>query len=182
MATQVVSGVVSLQPQFTQVQSSGVVGPTTGGGSSSLSTRLTIYDQINNIPGSALGFDQLYSAQLTLAASPTTIHFETATAHDMFGNTIAMLRIGFLAVQNISTVAGHDVKVESSASNGIPWLPPSTSPLFARANNGLVIIYDPNSFGGGVGNVVGATTDGMTLDPGANTCTVNVWVAGSTVA
>ena len=177
-----VSGNLTITARLQQVQTSGAIGSTVGGGSLSLSPTIPVVDTLINSTGVAKGIDQLYSAQLTLAAATTTLHFETATAHDPFGNTLAMLRIRLLLVQNITTTSGFDVKVESSSANGIAWLPPSTSPLFARANFGLVMIYDPNTFGAASGNYITSTTDGMTLDPGANTVVVNVIVAGTSVA
>ena len=177
-----VSGIINLTASFTQVQATGVIGSSIGGGSQSFAELISIADQLTNATGAAKTCDQMYAAQLTLSAAATTLHFETATAKDPAGNTLAMLRIRLLIVQNLTATAGFDVKVEASATNAIAWLPPSTAPLLARANGGLVLIYDPNSSGAGAGNVVGATTDGLTLDPGANTCTVNVLVVGDSVA
>ena len=183
-AAQNVSGNVTITLRMVQSQSSGVVGPTAGGGSASLTNLISIVDSLVNGTGASKDVDQLYASQLALTAStPVTIHFENASAHDPFGNTLAMLRIRLLAVQVVDATSGHDVKVESSASNGIAWIPSSAAPLIARANFGAIIIYDPNSTGGGVGNIVGSTTDGLTLDPGTNAISaVNVVVVGDSVA
>lgn len=146
--------------------------------------------QYVNATGQSLGVDQLYAATITLAAStPQTFHFQTATLKDIFGNTLAMLRIRELVIVNSNTTLGQDLKVESAATNGITWLPPSTSPLYARSGTatstngfGGLRIFDPASFGAGVGNVISSTTDGLTLDPGTNTITVQILVLGCSVA
>lgn len=180
MAGQLVTGFLNMTANFSQV--SVLANP-----SGNLSGFIQEAFQYVNATGQAFGVDQLYVLQSSLVATTRTFHFETATLNDPFGNTLAMLRIRELLVWNLNTTLGQDLKVESSASNGIPWIPPSTAPLFARSGNaagngGLVRISDPASFGSAVGNVVGATTDGLTLDAGANTIAYVLIALGCTVA
>lgn len=176
MSAQNVTGQLNFSANFQQTGVFGVIA------SQTLNQILSQSYQYINGTGVALGVDQLYGATLTLAASATTLHFETATLKDPFGNTLAMLRIREFIVLNTTVTGGFDLKVESSASNGIAWIPPSTSPLFARANNGFIRISDPYTFGAAAGNFITATTDGVTLDPGANTIVAAVLALGCSVA
>jgi hypothetical protein len=139
-----------------------------------------VVQYVNNT-GVNYGVDQLYAEINTLASTTQTIHFETATAKDIFGNTLAMLRIRELIIQNTETTLSHILKVYAPASNGITWLPPVAN-FITVPPGGVLRISDPLSFGGGVGNVVGATTDGLTLDSGSNTVGFRVLVLGCSVA
>lgn len=171
---QIVAGQVNMTANFQQTPSAGL---------NLLPYSEVIQDilQYVNNTGVNYGVDQLYAAKTTLVATTTNLHFETATLKDPFGNTLAMLRIRELIIQNIDTNLAHVLKVSASASNGITWLPPAAN--FLPVNAGSVLrISDPLSFGGGVGNVVGATTDGLLIDAGANTITFNILALGCSVA
>src|SRR5208337_1375716 len=120
-----------------------------------------------------------YAAQLTLAGAPQTLNLQSIT--DPSGATITFARVREFWIQNIDTTAGHDVKVESGASNGVTWLPPAANYLPCRYG-ATIKISDPLSTGAGNGNVVGASTMNVTLDPGANTVIVNVLIVGGTAA
>lgn len=137
--------------------------------------------QYVNNTGVNYGVDQLYAATTSLASTTQTLHFETATAHDPYNNTLAMLRIRELIIQNNNTTLGQFLKVYSSSSNGISWLP-AVGSFLSVPPGGVLRISDPLSFGGGVGNVVGSTTDGLTLDSGSNTVSFNILVLGCSVA
>ncbi len=143
--------------------------------------------QYVNATGQVLGVDQLYAATVSLASTTKTIHFQTSTAVDPFGNTLAMLRIRELLVQNLNTTFAQDLEVYASASNGITWLPLLATPLVVRSGNaagngGILRISDPGSFGGGVGNVVGSTSDGLVLNSLSATVVFNIVVLGCSVA
>ena len=179
MSAQNVSGFLNMTANFSQVS-------TTANPAGNLSGFLQQAYQYINGTGQAFGVDQLYVLQSSLAATTKTFHFQTATLTDPFNNTLAMLRIRELLVWNLNTTLSQDLKVEASASNGITWIPPSTAPLFARSGNtagngGLVRVSDPASFGTGIGNVVSSTTDGLTLDAGANTIAYLIIVLGCSV-
>lgn len=137
--------------------------------------------QYINATGVNYGVDQLYAAAKTLVATTATLHFETATLTDIFGDTIAMLRIRELIVKNTTTTLGSVLKVYAPASDGITWLPPAANFLPVQPG-GVLRISDPLSFGSGVGNVIGATSDGLVLDSGANTVAYQILVLGCSVA
>ena len=83
-----------------------------------------------------------YAAQLTLAGTPTTINLQSCT--DPSGASISFARVREFVVLNTALTAGYDVKVEAGSSNGVIFLPPSTSPLYCRYGASLKI-SDPNS-------------------------------------
>lgn len=137
--------------------------------------------QYTNGTGAVNTCDQIYAKQTTLASTTQTLHFQTATANDPFGNTLAMLRIHELIIQNLSVATSAFLKVSASASNGIAWLPLTASYIPVRPG-GVLWISDPLSFGAAIGNFITSTTDGLTIDSVANTITFNIVVVGSTVA
>jgi hypothetical protein len=170
-----VKGQLNLNANFQQLNASDLSGGTFW--SEVLADSL----QYVNNNGVNYGVDQVYAAKLSLASTTQTVHFQTSTAKDPFGNSLAMLRIRELIIQNTNTVLGQDLKVYAPASNGITWLPPVANFIPIRPS-GVLRLSDPLSFGGGVGMVVGATTDGITFDSGSNTVTFNVLVLGNSTA
>lgn len=181
-AAQNVTGQFNLTSNITQIVNTGIVGQGAGTGSLSGSSLLTMALQWVNATGVALGVDQIYSKQVTIAATTQLFDFAAGSLPDIFGNTIAMLRIRLLAVQVVDPTAGHDMKIEAAATHGILWLPPIATPTFARANGGVVLWLDPNTFGAAAGNFITTTTGVMELDAGANTVTANVVCLGCSVA
>lgn len=183
----VVTSNVTITLTGNQSQSTGTIGSTSGGASLSVNPKISVVDSLinSNTTGVVKAVDQLYQNQVNFVAStPQTFHFGNASLKDPFGNTITMARIRLLAIQVIDTTAGHDLQAYASASNGITWLPAAAAPNLIRANFGLVILaYDPNSTGGGNGNVISNTTDGITLNPGSNAIAgVNILCIGESVA
>lgn len=174
---QVVTGQVGFSASITQTATAGQI----NAGGNTLTNLLQQVYQYVNAGGVKYGVDQVYATQITLASTTQTVHFETATAKDPFGNTLAMLRIRDLWVQSITVTSGFDLKVYAPSSNAVTWLPPVANFLTVRAG-GLLWVNDPLSFGGGVGNVVGATSDGITFDSASNTITFNVVAVGNSVA
>lgn len=178
-----VTGQVNITGTFTQVNATGIVAPTAAGGTLSLQATLALSLQLANAAGVAMGIDQLYAAQLTLAASTTTLTFASGGGLlDLAGGAIAMGRIRFFAVQVVTITAAFDVGIYKAASNGVSWLPASTGPVYARANLGLALFVDQSSSGSSVGNYIDGTHKSITLDPSANTVVVNVIAAGNSVA
>lgn len=176
MPAQVVTGQLNFNFQSFLVQTTGLINST------QFSELISQSFQYINSTGVAYGVDQLYAAQITLASTSQTIHFETATAHDPGGNTLAMLRIRELVIQNLATTAGFDLTVEASASNGVTWLPVAANTPPICYAGGLLRFSDPISIGGGVGQVVGATTDGITFVSASHTVTFNIVALGCSVA
>ncbi len=153
----------------------------------SLYALITQAIQYVNATGVIFGVDQLYAATISLASTTQIIHFGNASALDPFGNTLAMLRIRELLVQNNNATFSQPLKVSKSASNGIPWLPAAATPLYAQSGNtagqgGILRISDPASFGGAVGNVISSSTDGILLDSVSATVSFNIVVLGCSVA
>jgi hypothetical protein len=174
MAAQIVTGQVNFTANFAQTPAGLLV-------TTPYNQLISDVLQYINSTGVNYGVDQLYAEVNSLASTTQTIHFETATAKDIFGNTLAMLRIRELIIQNTETTLSHILKVYSPSSNGITWLPPVANFLTVPPG-GVLRISDPLSFGGGVGNVVGATSDGLTLDSASNTVGFKMMVLGCTVA
>lgn len=148
---------------------------------STLGELITFAKNYLNSVGVNYGVDQIYAKQLTLAATTTTLHFQTSTATDPFGGTLAMLRVRDIIVQNTNTTLSQFLKVYVPASNALTFLPPVASYIPVQPG-GLLWLNDPLSFGGGVGQVCGATTDGLTFDSGAFTIVFNVLVIGNGTA
>lgn len=171
---QIVTGQFNLTANFLQTPS-GQLGNTPYG-----QPLNDVLQYVNNT-GVNYGVDQLYAAVGSLASTTTTLHFETATLHDPFGNTLAMARIRELIIKNTETTLTHILKVYAPASNGIAWLPPVANFLTVPPG-GVLRISDPLSFGGAVGNVVGSTSDGLTLDSGSFTVGYDILVLGCSVA
>jgi hypothetical protein len=174
---QVVTGQVGFSLSVTETVTSGQVNAS---GNSLTNFVQQVYQYVNN-NGVAYGVDQLYAKQITLASTSQTIHFQTATANDPFGNSLAMLRIRDLVIQVVTVTSGLFLKVYAPASNAITWLPPVANFLSVRAGS-VLWVNDSLSFGGGVGNVVGASTDGLTLDSGSSTITFNIVAVGNATA
>lgn len=171
---QVVTGNVNFNASFGEAVSSGF--PT----SNTLSQAVQQIDNYANGTGSAQ-IDTLYAKQITLVAStPQTLDLTTVT--DPAGNSANFARVREAIFQNVTTTASYDVKVSAGASNGVIFLPPSSSPLFCRYGSTLRI-SDKVSTGSGNGNVVGGTTKTVTLDPGTNgPIIINVIIAGGSSA
>lgn len=178
-----VSGILSLTASFTEVVSSGVVAPSSGGGSLSLQSIISIADQLTNSTGAAKTCDLMYAKQLTAAAAPTLIDFSSLT--DPGGTsqnwTSGPGRVRLLIIQNVDTTPGHDLSVYKDATSGVLWLPASTGPNKVYANGCILVLYDPNSNGSTVGQIVSSSAKRLDVDPGANTVTFNVIAIGDSV-
>jgi hypothetical protein len=172
---QVVKGNVNFNVVATQTEMAGQI----NAGGNSLTNLLTLVYQYINAQGVNYGVDQIYAAQITLASTTLTIHPETATLDDPFGNTLAMKRYRDIIVQNTNTTFGQDLEFYAAASDGVGWLP-TTPGLTVRAG-GLIWDSDPLSFGATVGNYVTATTDGITFNSLSATVIFNVVILGNSV-
>jgi hypothetical protein len=172
---QVVKGNVNFNAGVTQTETSGQINP----GGNSLTNLISLVFQYVNAQGVNYGVDQVYAAQITLASTTLTIHPETATLDDPFGNTLAMKRYRDIIVQNTNTTFGQDLEWYSSSSDGVGWLP--TTPGNIVRAGGLDWRSDPLSFGATVGNYVTATTDGITFNSLSATVIFNVVIVGNSV-
>lgn len=178
-----VSGTINLSASFTEVVSSGIIASTSGGGSLSLQSLISIADQLTNSTGAAKTCDLMHGKQWSTTGATL---FDFSALADPNGTsqnwTSGPGRVRLLMVQNVDTTAGHDLTVYADATNGVAWLPPSTATtLKVRANGGILLIYDPNSNGAGVGEVLSTTSKRFNIDAGANTVAYNVLIVGDSV-
>ncbi len=164
---------------FQEFISSGFVLPQTFNGSINPTGATAATVNYTNGTGS-LQLDLLHCKPYTLSGATTTIDLTALADLDGVNQNFARVREFYLF--NPDTNSTHDVKAYAGGSNGWAQLPPSTSPLYARNNGGNINLSDPVSTGGGNGNVVSGTSKTITLDPGANTVTVYLLIAGTSVA
>lgn len=175
----VVTGSVTMTVSFSEFVTSGLITPET------LGALLTALGQnagtLNFTNGTASGqIDTLYAKPLTLAGATTTVDFTSVT--DLGGASVTFARGRLFMVYNPDTNASHDVKVSQGASNGWAPLGTSTNPQWARNNGGFLLMVDPISTGSGNGNVITSTSKTVLFDPGSNTVTVYVIMAGGSAA
>ena len=164
---------------FSETITSGLITPET----------LQVILQIPNIPlcsvtytnGTAAGqVDTIYGKSLTVNATALAIDLTSVT--DLNGASVTFARAREFILFNPDTTAGHDVQVYQGASNGWAPLGTSSNPQIARANGGWVWLHDPNSTGGGNGNVVTSTSKNIVLNTGANNITFYLFVVGGSAA
>jgi hypothetical protein len=175
----VVSGVVTLTVAFSEYITSGVINPQTLSGALGALGLAAGNLSFNNGTGS-LQTDTLYAKPLTLSATPTTVDFTSVTDPGNASVTFARSRLFF--VYNPAATAGYDCGVYHGASNGWAQLPASANPLYARYGGGFILLVDPTSTGAGNGDVITSTSKTVVFDPGANTLTVYVIMAGGSAA
>jgi hypothetical protein len=176
----VVSGSVTLSVAFQEYITSGYVNPQTLTAALSALGLAAGTLQLNNGTG-AQQVDTLYCKVLTLVAStPQTVNFQSTTDPD--SASITFLRGRLFAVFNPTLTAGYDCKIYQAGSNPLVWVPPSSSPGWARANGGLYFQMDPQSTGAGNGNVITSSSCEVTFDPGTNNVTVYVLMVGGSAA
>jgi hypothetical protein len=174
MAAQNVSGNINFAASFTETIATGFPNSMNAGAQIQLNQALAY------ATGATGSVDAIYSAQLTLAAAAT--HISLASFTDLFGNTQAMLRCRFWVVQNLTLTAGKLCNIYTrTGTNPVTWLPVTTTGALWAAAGGLVMGIDALSITTD-GWVVSASHCDFTLDPGANTVSVNVIIAGNTVA
>ncbi len=114
----------------------------------------------------------------TLAAStPQTINLQSLL--DIFGNSVDLARVRFIAIRNNSQVDGQVLQAGGAGTD--PWVGlcssgTATVPIYpSTANNdGFAIFQMPNS----TGAAVGPTNCNLELNPGSNAYTVDVLIAG----
>ena len=171
---QVVTGTVNMTANFTEASPSGAL--------TSYSIPANVLAGYTYTNGTATGqVDTIYAKTLTLSGATTTLNLNSGLT-DPAGNSVVFARVREFIITNTATTASYDVKVEAGASNGWAVLPPSTAPVYARYGGGSIRISDPTSTGGGNGNVVSSSSCNITLDPGANTVTVNILIVGGSAA
>jgi hypothetical protein len=174
-----VTGTSNLISSFTETSPAGLIL------TQQLTTAISQLIQYGN--GTSAGnVDYVYGKTLTLAGSATTLDLTSLT--DLFGGSINFARVRFFAVQNLSTTAAQTVTISGGTSN--PW---TTGPWGASStiilqpsptqNAGVsrVVFEDPYVTGATTGWYTSGTSKTVKLDPGANTISVNVLIAGCSV-
>jgi hypothetical protein len=175
MAAQNVSGTITLNASFQEVISSGVVS------NLNLPAIGTIQQTLINGTGAASAVDTIYAAQLTLAGAATHLNLHTGLT-DLAGNAIAFARVRFWFVQNLTLTAGYLCNIYTrTGTDPVTWLPVTTTGALWAAAGGFCFGLDPLSTSTN-GYVVGASAFDFTLDPGANTVSVNVILVGNSAA
>jgi len=131
--------------------------------------------------GTAAGqIDTIHALPYTLVSTTQTI--DVTSLLDVNGVSVNFARIREIFLYNTDAVAGHDFSMYQGVSNGLAILPPSTAPAFARANGGFIRISDPNSTGGGNGNVTSGASKTIKLDSGSHTVTAWLVLLGGSAA
>lgn len=174
MATQVVTGGVTVNASFVQTDSTGLIVPIQAQG-----LQQTI-NQFQNTAGATNGIDQLYAANLTLAGAATHLNLHALT--DILGNSIVMARVRYwsVAVTTLTTAFIMNIYTRTG-TNPVTWLPITTSGALWCPPGSVVFATDFFSTTTN-GYVVGSGANDFTIDPGANTVNVNVLIAGNSAA
>jgi hypothetical protein len=175
----IVTGSLSLSASFSEYVTSGVLSPQTLPAALGALGLVAGSLSFTNGTGS-LQVDTIYAGALTLSGAATTIDFTNFS--DPGNANCSLARSRLFLVFNPAATAGYDVKIEQGASNGWAVVPPSSSPDYARYGGGIYLLVDPTSTGAGNGNVITSTSKTVKFDPGANTITIYVINAGTSVA
>ena len=175
MSAQVVSGPVNLNCGFVQsVPGTIAVVPY------QIPLNAAFQTSLNNGTATAGDIDCIYSKPLTLAAGVTTVNLHSFT--DPAGNTVAMARCRFWFLYNTTVTAGYIINVYTlTGTNPLTWLPIVTTGTLWCPPGGMIMGVDPSSTTTN-GWVVGSAANTFTVDPGANTCTCQLVIAGNTAA
>ncbi len=178
MAAQNVSGQVNLTISMVETVTAGLITPIQAAAQGSIPA--TIGALINGT-GATQAVDTLYAAQLTLAASVTTLNLHTGLT-DPLGNAIAFARVRLWFVQVVTATAGFICNIYTlTGTDPLTWLPLVTTGTLWCPPSGVVMGFDPASTTTN-GYVVSASHFSFSLDPGANTVVCNVIIAGNSAA
>lgn len=170
---QVVLGTASVNLNFNETKTSGVVTPQT--------LPVLVSANVRYANGTAAGqVDTIFAAQYSVASgTPLTVNLQSCT--DLAGNTVTFARVREFIVQVTDATAGHTLQVYAAASNGWSVLPPSGSAIVVQPGGSSVFhLSDPSSSGSGVGNVVTSTSNSFAVNSNtsATVSSVNVLVVG----
>lgn len=113
--------------------------------------------------------DLVYYDERTLAGSASEVLDLAGSLADAFGNTLTMVKVKLIAIQNRTLTDGVDLQVGPDATNGFtgPWADASDRSIVAAGrvadDYGLFIWYDPNGQTVGAGssdeiNIANAST------------------------
>ncbi len=170
MATQVVTQNGQFNIGCTEVITTGLLTPL------NLPAALSQALNYSNATTGALTIDQIHSKVYTLAAAPTTINLLSLL--DLAGGATVFARIRDMVFYNADPVAAHVVTLYVPVSNGWAYLPTTPAVVTIPANGGLFWLHDPNSSLSTNGMVTSSTSRQVTMDPGANTVNLSVYIVG----
>ena len=177
MSAQVVTAGLTFNFQATQTDSSGLVNPITASGGIQYPSSLGQFATGTGLPNCV---DTLYSAALTLAATPTHINLHAAT--DILGNSVVFARARAWVVYVTTLTAAFLLNVYTrTGTDPLVWLPVTTSGALWVPPGGIMCATDPTSITTN-GYVVSSSSFDFTLDPGANTVTAYVLIPGNSAA
>lgn len=169
-----VSGNVNLTASFTETISSGVV--------TTQSLPASITQGLSYSSGTGPGqCDLLYSKQLSLAGSATTL--DLTSLADLAGSSYSFARVRELIITNLASTGGYTLTIGSASASA--WTG------FLGTASATAVIHPGTSAGGNThrwsdyyntgstsGAVTGASSKLLKLDPGANTFSVNIIILG----
>lgn len=146
---------------------------------------VSVVQTLNYTQGTGAGAaDLIHSKSYSLAGSAQSIDL-TAIA-DLSGSTVNMARVREIIIVMKSVTSGHILTIDTTVSNGFKVLGDGTTGnktrLFANASTATTYNkfqwQDKDSTGGSTGGVTSGTSKVISLDPGANTFTVDVVILG----
>ncbi len=180
MPFSVTSGVINTNYAFTELISTGLITPNT--------LAATINRNITYGNGTGSGqYDMLYAEKLTLAGTPTTLDLQSLT--DLNGAALNFLRIREFIIQSQATTAAYTLTVGGAGAGAwLGFFGTTTSTLVmptnvgATSNFATMQLSDPYTVGATTGAYVGASSHLLKLDPGANTFTIYIILAGCSAA
>ena len=165
-----VTGNTNLVWNFTQTKTTGLP----GSGGLSLNPSFSWSTQTYQTSGTgANACDLMYVASLTLAAAPQTLDLTSLT--DLFGGAVVFVKVRELILFNKSTTDGQVVTYKPGASNGWTGFMGGTTPTGTLFPSEVMHKAAPTTSG----MAVSGTSKTFTLDPGANTITVEIGIAGT---
>ncbi len=175
MSAQNVAGNVNINVNLTETITTGLPNVVSATATIALNQALAF------ATGAALGIDTIYAAQLSLAGAVTTLNLHSGLT-DLFGNAVAFARVRFWIVQNLTATAGYLINLYTlTATDPLTWLPQVTSATLWVPASGILCGIDQASTSTN-GWVVSASHYSFSLDPGANTVSCNVIIAGNSAA
>src|SRR5258708_1791896 len=124
--------------------------------------------------------DTLHMKTYTFTAS-TPIPIDLTSLTDIFGNAISFARVRLIAFRNLATTDGWVLTVGAAVST--PWTgflnATGTTPIFPSStiNSGFTVFAAPNT----TGMPVTGSSKILQMNPGANTFSCDVYIAGASV-
>lgn len=115
--------------------------------------------------------DLVYSDEITLAATPTSLDLAGVLA-DAFGTTITFVEVTGFLIRNASTTTGENINIGGNANAFVNWISAAVAENILGPGGTFLITSPVDGYG-----VTAGTGDILDLDPGAATitCQVVIW-------